>query len=102
MDEVAADDKGELLAREVYVGGAYKAFGEVTAEDARGLADQLSGLRGGGLEGKVAPVGRAWRDLAELLTDSGATCVAELGPERAAELAEGLRVVPPGGSWLSS
>ena len=88
------------LAREVYVGDAYKRFGELNAADARALGEQFSGLSGGGLEQKVAPVGRAWRALAEQLESSGAATVEELGPERAAELAEQLRVVPPGGGWL--
>ena len=96
-----AEREDDVLSREVYVGDAYKKFGEVTADDARGLAERLSGLSGGGLEAKVVPVGRAWRELADLLTKSGATRVADLGADRAAELAEGLRVVPPGGSWLS-
>jgi hypothetical protein len=99
---VSAGGNDEVLAREVYVGDTYKSFGEVTPDDARALADQFSGLSGGGLEAKVAPVGRAWRELAELMSDSGAARVADLGAERAAALAEGLRVVPPGGSWLSS
>ena len=95
-------DGEDLLAREVYVGDGYRRFGEVTPEDARTLADRFSGLSGGGLEQKVAPVGRAWRELADLMETEGAGCVADLGAERAAGLAEGLRVVPPGGSWLSS
>ena len=94
-------DENEVLAREVYVGDSYKPFGELTAEDARALAERFSGLSGGGLEAKVAPVGRAWRELAALMAERGAERVADLGAERASELAEGLRVVPPGGSWLS-
>ncbi len=90
----------ELLAREVYVGDAYKPFGELTANDARALAEQFSGLSGGGLESKVAPVGRAWRELADAIEQHGAATVAELGAEEAARRAEQLRVVPPGGSWL--
>lgn len=74
----------------------------MTPDEARALAERFSGLRGGGLEQKVAPVGTAWRELAALMSDSGAEKVADLGGERAAELAEKLRVVPPGGSWLSS
>jgi hypothetical protein len=97
---MAAED--DVLAREVYVGDGYKRYGELTVSDARTLADQFSGLSGGGLEAKVVPVGMAWRELAKLMTESGAARVADLGRERAAELAEGLRVVPPGGSWLSS
>jgi hypothetical protein len=95
-------DETEVLGRQVYVGDSYKPFGELTAEDARELAERFTGLSGGGLEQRVAPVGRAWRDLARLMSESGAACVADLGAQRAAELAEGLRVVPPGGGWLSS
>jgi hypothetical protein len=95
-------DGEELLARDVYVGDGYRRFGEVTPEDARTLANRFSGLTGGGLEQKVAPVGLAWRELAELMEAEGAERVADLGPEKAVELAERLRVVPPGGSWLSS
>jgi hypothetical protein len=99
---VASHGDDDMLERQVYVGSEYKPFGEVTPEDARALADRFSGLSGGGLEQKVAPVGRAWRELAELMVASGASRVADLGAERAAELAERLRVVPPGGNWLSS
>jgi hypothetical protein len=91
----------ELLSRQVYVEDRYVPFGELTPDDARRLAEKFSGLSGGGLEAKVAPIGRAWRDLADLMVESGADRVADLGAERAGELAEGLRVVPPGGSWLS-
>jgi hypothetical protein len=90
----------DLLAREVYVGEAYKPFGDLTAQDARALAEQFSGLSGGGLEQKVAPVGRAWRELAEAIEQRGAATVADLGVEEAAKRAEQLRVVPPGGAWL--
>ena len=63
MNRMASAD--DVLVREVYVGDAYKPFGELTAQDARALAEQFSGLSGGGLEQKVAPVGRAWRELAD-------------------------------------
>jgi hypothetical protein len=104
LENVAMSTAGEneVLTREVYVGDAYKPFGELTPDDARVLAERFTGLSGGGLEQKVAPVGRAWRELASLMVESGAARVADLGAERAAELAEGLRVVPPGGGWLSS
>jgi hypothetical protein len=92
----------ELLSRQVYVEDRYVPFGELTPDDARRLAEKFSGLSGGGLEAKVAPVGTAWRELAQLLTESGAAKVADLGAERAGELAEKVRVVPPGGGWLSS
>ena len=92
----------DVLDREVYVGDGYKRFGELTPADARALAERFRGLSGGGLEQKVAPVGTAWRELAKLMEESGAEHVADLGAERAAELAERLRVVPPGGGWLST
>jgi hypothetical protein len=97
-----ADSQSEsVLDRQVYVEDHYVPFGEVTPDDARRLAERFSGLSGGGLEAKVAPAGRAWRELAALMDESEASRVADLGEARAAELAEGLRVVPPGGSWLS-
>ena len=99
---MADSEKLGILERQVYVQDRYKPFGDVTPDDARILAERFSGLSGGGLEAKVAPVGRAWRELADLMAESGAPRVADLGAERAAELAEGLRVIPPGGSWLSS
>jgi hypothetical protein len=92
----------DVLSRKVYVGEGYKPFGELTAADALALAEQFSGLSGGGLEAKVAPVGRAWRDLARQMDQTGASTVAELGGEEAAARAEELRVIPPGGAWLSS
>jgi hypothetical protein len=95
---VGRDD--ELLDREVYVGDAYKRFGELTAEDARALAEELSGHSGGGLERHAGPVALAWRRLAERLEEIDAGSVSELDPQEAGELAEAVRVVPPGGSWL--
>ncbi|HEY7266378.1 MAG TPA: hypothetical protein VH501_01675 [Solirubrobacterales bacterium] len=98
-----ADKENEgILDREIYVEDRYLPFGELTPDDARRLAERFSGLSGGGLEAKVAPVGLAWRDLAALMDERGAGRVADLGAERAAQLAEGLRVVPPGGTWLPS
>ena len=91
-----------ILDRQVYVDDRYIPFGELTPEDARILAAQFSGLSGGGLEAKVAPVGRAWRELAELMTESGAPRGAAGGPERAAARAAGRRVGAAGGGWLSS
>jgi esterase/lipase superfamily enzyme len=98
---MAPDTDEEVLNRQVYVGDRYKRFAELTSDDARALAEQFSGLSGGGLEGKVAPVGMAWRELADLMEEGGAARVADLGAKRAAALAERLRVVPPGGGWLS-
>jgi hypothetical protein len=94
------DSREELLGREVFVGDHYVAFGKIGSADASALAERFRGLSGGGLEQMVAPVGRAWLDLAELIEERGVGSVAELGDAVTPELAERLRVVPPGGSWL--
>ncbi len=94
------DRADDILDRQVYVGDRYRPFGELTGADARLLAEQFSGLTGGGLEQNVAPVGSGWRQLAELMQERGVDTVAELGVEVAAEFGERLRVVPRGGSWL--
>jgi hypothetical protein len=48
----------------------------------------------------VAGVARAWGHLAALMAQSGAATVADLGADKAADVAESLWVVPPGGSLL--
>jgi hypothetical protein len=90
----------EIMATEVYVGERYKRFGELSADDARTLADQLSGHTGGGLEKATTPVAMAWRQLAARLEESGEGSVSALEPDEARRLAQAVRVVPPGGSWL--
>jgi hypothetical protein len=86
------EDQGPL-ERQVYVEDRYLPFGELTSDDARRLADKFSGLSGGG---------REWRQLAKLMDERGAATVAELDAEQVGDFAERLRVIPPGGSWLSS
>ncbi len=93
---MAADD---LLQRQVYANGEYRAFGELTADDARAQAAALRGVSGGGLDAKVGPVRAAWIELAKLLDASGGT-VADLGSEDVARFAERLWVTPPGGTLL--
>lgn len=94
-----ADGSNDLLQRQVYMGDAYKPFGEVTAEDARAQAAKLRGITGGGLDAKVMPVRTGWLELAELLDSPGAT-VSDLDPETAAKFAERVWVIPPGGTLL--
>jgi hypothetical protein len=90
----------EILDRQVYVEDRYMRFGDLTSADARRLADQFSGLSGGGLEKRVAPAAGEWRKLAELLEEREAETVAALDLDEARDYAERVRVVPPGGSWL--
>jgi hypothetical protein len=92
--------KAAVLDREVYVAERYKRFGDLTATDADLLADQLSGHSGGGLERTTTPVALAWRQLARRLEESGASSVSALDPDEVERIAQSVRVVPPGGSWL--
>lgn len=94
------DQADDILQREVYVRDGYRPFGELSRADAALLAEQFSGLTGGGLEQNVAPVGSGWRALAELMQERGVDTVAELGAAVAAEFGERVRIVPRGGSWL--
>jgi hypothetical protein len=66
----------------------------------RAHAAELRSAAGWGPTARVATVARAWRELADEMAGAGAATVADLGGERAAALAEGLWVVPPGGSLL--
>jgi hypothetical protein len=97
---VAKDADDEILARQVYVGDRYLRFGELTSGDCRRLAEQFSGLSGGGLEQRVAPAATEWRQLAELLDERGVETVSALDLDEARDYAERVRVVPPGGGWL--
>ena len=90
----------DALARPVSVGGAVKPFGTLTVAEVRARADELAAAVGWGPTAKVAPVARAWGELAGRMEAGGAATVADLGPEAAAECAERLWVVPPGGSLL--
>ncbi len=89
------------LAREVYVGGSYRRFGELTAADARAQAEELAGAGAWGPLAKVPGVAQAWRELAAELERLGqAATVAELDGALSERYARRLWVVPPGGSLL--
>jgi len=90
----------DVLARQVYVGDRYKRFGELRRADAEELARSMSGHSGGGLEKHTMPIAAAWRELAGLLSRSDQETVADLDRDEAERLAERVRVIPPGGSWL--
>jgi hypothetical protein len=96
----AAEDP---LARPVAAPGGRehgsKPFGEFTLADVRARSAELSSVVGFGTA-RVAGVARGWSELARAMEVAGAATVAELGPERAAEFARKLWVVPPSGSLL--
>jgi hypothetical protein len=95
---VTADD--DLFARPVHAGGADKRFGELTVGDVRAHAAELRSAAGWGPTARIATVAQAWRELAEHMAQSSAETVADLGAPTAAEFAERLWVLPPGGSLL--
>lgn len=88
------------LAATVFVDGRNRPFGELTADEVEARATELAGASGFGHGGRVAGVAAAWRGFAALMRERGAARVSELEPETAAEHAERLWVIPPGGSLL--
>lgn len=89
------------LERELHVGGASRRFGELTAADARGQAEELAGAGSWGPLARVAGVAQAWRELAAELERLGpGATVAALEPELRDRFAHRLWVLPPGGSLL--
>ena len=89
-----------VLATTVFIDGANRPFGELTADQARDRADELRAAVGFGPTVRIAPVARAWRELTMALEQAGAGSVAELEPATVMDLAPKLWVVPPGGSLL--
>jgi hypothetical protein len=93
-------DPAAILAERVFAGGRSKPFAELTRAEVEERADELRSTVGWGPTARVAAVATAWRELARLMTERGATTVAELDREDVAARAEKLWVVPPGGSLL--
>jgi hypothetical protein len=93
-------DPAAILAERVFAGGRSKPFAELTRAEVEERADELRSTVGWGPTARVAAVATAWRELARLMTERGATTVAELDREEVAARAEKLWVVPPGGSLL--
>jgi len=92
VTEPAAD----LVNRQVFIRGANRPFGELSREDVRERADELRSVTGWGPTARVAPVARAWRELALEMERQGAQAVAEVDGELLARLAPQLWVVLPG------
>jgi hypothetical protein len=86
----------EILQQQVFIGGEHRAFGSVTAADARAHADELRSAVGWGPTARVAPVAQAWRELSLAMDRAGAGEVAELEPDLLVELAPRLWVTLPG------
>lgn len=86
----------EIVQRQIYIRGANRPFGELTLEDARARADELRAAVGFGPTARVAPVARAWRELALEMERAGAGTVGELDTDALAELAPKLWVTLPG------
>jgi hypothetical protein len=100
MGRLVSDE--DPLRVQVYATDEYKAFGEFTLADVQARAAELSAATGWGPTARVAGVARGWSELARAMREAGVDTVAALGPERGAEFARRLWVVPPGGSLLSS
>lgn len=88
------------LSVPVYAAEGYKPFGQFTVADAQARAEELRAATGFGPTAKVGSIARAWADLARAMTASGATTVAQLGDETAADFARRTWTVPPRGSLL--
>ncbi len=89
-------DVHRILDQQVFIRGANRPFGEVTTDDARSRADELSAAVGFGPTARVAPVARAWRELAMAMDRAGASAVGELEPDVLVDLAPRLWVTLPG------
>ncbi|HEX8976876.1 MAG TPA: hypothetical protein VF781_10215 [Solirubrobacteraceae bacterium] len=90
----------DVLAATVFIDGANRAFGDLTPDQVRNRADELRAAVGFGPTARIAPVARAWRELAMALDQAGAGTVGQLEAERVLVLAPQLWIVPPGGSLL--
>lgn len=86
----------QILATSVFIRGANRPFSELTLDDVRARADELRAAIGWGPTARVAPVARAWRELALEMERAGAGSVAEVDAGRLSDLAPQLWVVLPG------
>jgi hypothetical protein len=89
-------DASQIVATPVFVRGANRPFGELTAADVRARADELRAAVGFGPTARVAPVAQAWRELVMTMEREGAAAVGELPAGTLVELAPKLWVTLPG------
>ena len=90
-----------VLAESVSAGGSNKPFGEMTRAEVDERAAELRLATGWGPMARVAPVARAWQELATAMKSGDAATVADLPEDYVLALAPKLWVVPPGGSLLA-
>jgi hypothetical protein len=88
----------EVLAQPVFIDGANVPFGELRPDQVRARAEELRSTAGWGPTARVAPVARAWAELAGAMEQAGAQTVAALPGELVVDLAPQLWVVLPGGA----
>ena len=91
----APSDHERILAADVFMRGANRRFGELTADDVRLRAQELRDAVGWGPTARVAPVAQAWRELSLVMERAGAATVGELGADVLDPLAGRLWVVMP-------
>jgi hypothetical protein len=84
-----------LLGRRVHVEGGDRPFGALTRQQVEARALELKEATGWGPMMRVAPVARAWGELARRMREAGAATVAEMDADILAELAEPLWIAPP-------
>jgi hypothetical protein len=83
-----------VLDRPVHVPGGEKPFGELTREEVANRAQELKEATGWGPTMRVAPVARAWGDLARAMDEQAAATVAGLDRETIEKLARPLWITP--------
>ena len=83
-----------MLDRPVHVAGGDKPFGELTREEVANRAQELKAATGWGPTMRVAPVARAWAELARAMEAVQADSVADLDAETLEALAEPLWISP--------
>ena len=83
-----------MLDRPVHVPGGSKPFGELTHDEVAARAQELREATGWGPTMRVAPVARAWADLAREMEHAQAATVKELDRDTIARLARPLWIAP--------
>ncbi|MFN2612079.1 MAG: hypothetical protein ABR536_01760 [Solirubrobacterales bacterium] len=91
----------QALSEKVYDGSDYRPFGELSVADARERAAALKDATGFGPTMRVRPVADGWRELADLMEETGAATVAGLEPDQIEKYAQKVWVLQPSGSFLS-